>query len=190
MNPKLSQLSKDLSYDIFCFNGIINLASSVVKPDMHLNLISKSASPCPINNLLKDKLRLLQVTRTLLDSDKKSKIRQVNVLDSISFAAYKPFAKDFDMKNSPEFSCVGGMLLSQNTSLSLAWDIVHSYLLPPTPENFEQFILLTWIISKSLVYMPQSLCYSNNRTWVIWFDSSDFLRETVLPIYFTFVSTK
>ena len=98
MNPKLSQLSKDLSYDIFCFNGIINLASSVVKPDMHLNLISKSASPCPINKLLKDKLRLLQVTRTLLDSDKKSKIRQVNVLDSISFAASKPFAKDIVIK--------------------------------------------------------------------------------------------
>ena len=98
MNPKLSQLSKDLSYDIFCFNGIINLASSVVKPDMHLNLISKSARSYSKSKLFKDKLRLFQVTRTLPDSDKKSKIRQVNVLDSISFAAYKLFAKDFDMK--------------------------------------------------------------------------------------------
>ena len=40
----------------------------------------------------------VQVTRRLLDSDIKPKIRQVNVLDSINFAAYKPFAKDFDMK--------------------------------------------------------------------------------------------
>ena len=85
-------------------------------------------------------------------------------------------------KNSPEFSCVGGMLLSQNTSLFLAWEIVHSYLLPPTPENFKKFILITWIISKSLVHLPKNLCFSNNRIWVIWFDSTDFLWETVLPI--------
>ena len=45
VNPKLSQLSNELSYDNFSFNGIMNLALSVVEPDMHLNLISKSTSP-------------------------------------------------------------------------------------------------------------------------------------------------
>ena len=80
MNPKLSQLSKDLSYDIFCFNGIINLVSSVVEPDIHLNLISKSARLKNNSKLFKDNLRLLRVTRTLLDSDVKLKIRQINLL--------------------------------------------------------------------------------------------------------------
>ena len=71
MNPKLLQLSNEFSYDIFSFNGFMNFAFSVVKPGMHLNLISKSASPCKISQLLKDRLRLFHVTRRLLDSDVK-----------------------------------------------------------------------------------------------------------------------
>ena len=72
MNPKLSQLSNELSYDIFSFNGIINLAFSVVKPDMHLNLTSKFAVPNNISLLLKDSLPLFQVIQRSIDSDVKS----------------------------------------------------------------------------------------------------------------------
>ena len=48
---KLSHRSKEFPYDIFSCKGIINLAFSAVKPDMHLNSTSKSASPKSISLL-------------------------------------------------------------------------------------------------------------------------------------------
>ena len=65
----------------------MNFAFSVVKPDMHLNIISKPAPPT--SKLFKDKLRLFQVTRRLLDSDVEPTIWEVNFLDSINYTAYK-----------------------------------------------------------------------------------------------------
>ena len=55
MNQNLSQRSKELSNDSFSFKGIMNLPFSVVKPDMHLKIISKSAKPFKIAQLFKDK---------------------------------------------------------------------------------------------------------------------------------------